>query len=293
MRNIHMRFGGVTALSGADFDVREGEVHAWCGENGAGKTTAARILAGALEPAAGSVEVLGSAIDPRPASAIRAGVRMITQEISLFPPLTVAENLVTGGAGHTGRLINWRSLRRRAEEYLRLIGLDVDPAAPLAGLTIGEQQLVEIARAMFSGGRVVILDEPTSALGTAEAARLFEFVRRMAASGTSFVLITHFLDDVIEHAHRTTVLRNGRVVGTLTMADSTKADLVRLMVGHDELLAEAVSGFRDGGGPARRAATAPGRRRESPHGPGRHPRSASWGGRGGLRRSSFWVHGTG
>lgn len=179
MRNIRIRFGGVTALSGVDFDVREGEVHGWCGENGAGKTTAARILARALEPTAGSVEVLGSAIDPRPASAIRAGVRMITQEISLFPPLTVAENLVTGGAGHSERFINWRSLRRRAEEYLRLIGLDVDPAAPLAGLTIGEQQLVEIARAMFSGRRVVILHEPTSALGAAEAARL---LRRAAGS---------------------------------------------------------------------------------------------------------------
>lgn len=242
MRNVHMQFGGVTALAGVDFEVREGEVHAWCGENGAGKSTAARVLAGALAPVAGSVEVFGATIDPRPASAIRAGVRMITQEISLFPPLTVAENLVTGGAGHPKRLVNWKSIHRRSEEYLRLIGLDVDPAAPLAGLTIGEQQLVEIARAMFSGGRVVILDEPTSALGTAEAARLFNFVQRMASGGTSFVLITHFLDDVMQHAQRATVLRNGRVVGTLKTADSDKADLVRLMVGHDDLLAEAASG---------------------------------------------------
>lgn len=242
MSDVHMRFGGVTALSGVHFEARRGEIHALLGENGAGKSTLAKILAGAVQPTSGTVVVEGAPIEAKPIAAIRAGVRMITQEISLFPPLSVAENLVTGGAGHPNRVIRWRSVKERAQRFLEMIGLHVEVSAPLFSLSIGEQQLVEIARALFSGGRVVILDEPTSALGTRDTQRLFSFVTRMAASGTSFILITHFLDDVMNHAHRATVLRNSKVAATCDIATSRKADLVRHMVGSDQRLSSAASG---------------------------------------------------
>jgi len=242
MTGINMSYGSVQVLSGVDFEVGAGEVRALLGENGAGKSTLAKILAGAVPPVAGAVEIGGELLEPKPVAALRLGVRMITQEFSLFPSLTVAENLVTGGEGHRRSLVNWRGIRRQARRYLQQIGLDVDETAMLATLPLAEQQLIEIARALFSGGRLVILDEPTSALGPAESARLFDFVHRMADSGTGFVLITHFLDDVMEHGQRATVLRNGVVAGELEIADSHKRDLVKLMVGDHHLLGEVAAG---------------------------------------------------
>jgi ribose transport system ATP-binding protein len=169
LSGITVRFGGITALDNVDFAVAEGEVRALLGENGAGKSTLGKVLAGAIRPASGSASVDGQNLDFRPSTAIRAGVRIISQEMSLFPPLTVAENLVTGGFGHGTKVIRWRQARATAQTHLDRLGLSIDARAKIADLSIAEQQMIEIARALFSGGRIVVLDEPTSALGVAEA----------------------------------------------------------------------------------------------------------------------------
>ncbi|WP_051362510.1 sugar ABC transporter ATP-binding protein [Amycolatopsis thermoflava] len=231
LSDITVRFAGITALDGVDFDLGVGEVRALLGENGAGKSTLGKVLAGAIRPSSGKVSVAGEELDFTPMTAIRAGVRIISQEMSLYPPLTVAENLVTGGFGHSERIVRWRRARTIAQEHLDRLGLSIDARAKIADLSIAEQQMIEIARALFSGGRIVVLDEPTSALGVAEADRLFDFVSRMCDDGTSFVLITHFLDDVMAHSHTATVLRNGKVAGHRITAETTKESLVQLMVG--------------------------------------------------------------
>lgn len=231
LSDITVRFAGITALDAVNFDLGVGEVRALLGENGAGKSTLGKVLAGAIRPSSGTVSVAGEELDFKPMTAIRAGVRIISQEMSLYPPLTVAENLVTGGFGHSERIVRWRRARNTAQEHLDRLGLSIDARATIADLSIAEQQMIEIARALFSGGRIVVLDEPTSALGVAEADRLFDFVSRMCEDGTSFVLITHFLDDVMAHSHTATVLRNGKVAGHRITAETTKESLVQLMVG--------------------------------------------------------------
>lgn len=242
LEGITVRYGGITALDGVDFQVARGEVRALLGENGAGKSTLGKVIAGAVRPNAGSATVDGHLLDFRPSSAIRAGVRIISQEMSLYPPLSVAENLVTGGFGHRRRLVRWRQAQATAQDHLDQLGLSIDARRKVGELSVAEQQMIEIARALFSGGKIVVLDEPTSALGVAEADRLFAFIRRMSRKGTSFVLITHFLDDVMAHTDSATVLRNGSVAGERRTAKVTKNDLVRLMVGADNRIASVVSG---------------------------------------------------
>ena len=242
LSDITVRFGGITALDAVSFEVGVGEVRALLGENGAGKSTLGKVLAGAVRPSSGRVSVGGEELDGRPMTAVRAGVRIISQEMSLYPPLTVAENLVTGGFGHRERVVRWRRARLTAQDHLDRLGLSIDARAKISDLSIAEQQMIEIARALFSGGKIVVLDEPTSALGVAEADRLFEFVSRMCDDGTSFVLITHFLDDVMAHSHTATVLRNGKVAGSLVTAETSKQDLVELMVGNNGRQAAVTTG---------------------------------------------------
>ncbi|MBO9523499.1 MAG: sugar ABC transporter ATP-binding protein [Nocardioidaceae bacterium] len=231
IRGLHKSFGGVRALAGVDFDVRAGEVHAVIGENGAGKSTMIKCLAGAVTPDGGHVEADGRPVRfANPADARAAGVRVVYQELSLFDALSVTEN-VLGVAGLDRRWVSWRSHRRRARKLLADAGLDLDINARVAQLTVGQQQMLEIVRELSSGGRVIVLDEPTSSLSPHETTVLFRFVHELTRAGVSFVLITHFLDDVVSHADRVTVLRNGRRVDTLDVQDVTKHRLVQLMIG--------------------------------------------------------------
>jgi len=240
MRAIVKSYGTAQVLHGVDFDVRAGEVHGLLGGNGAGKSTLMKCLAGAEPLTGGEVSVDGEVVDfGSPSDAIDAGIAVVYQELSLFGPLTVAENLL--GARGTGRLVRWSTMQREAREHLLTLGIDLDPKARIEQLPVGQQQMVEIARALFSGAKVVVLDEPTSALIAVEKRLLFRFVGEMSARGVGFVLVTHTLEDVLEHGDRVTVLRNGHRVATTDVADITRKEIVRQLIGRQT--AELVQGY--------------------------------------------------
>jgi ABC-type uncharacterized transport system ATPase subunit len=244
MSGVAKRFGAVQALAGVDLELRPGEIHALLGENGAGKTTLMNVLYGMFPPDAGTISVGGREVSFNgPHDAIAAGVGMVHQHFMLVPTLTVAENMVLGERG--GPLLRRRELEavsRRLRELADRYGLDVDPGARVWQLSVGEQQRVEILRALYRDARILVLDEPTATLTPPETKRLFPKLRALAAEGASIVFITHHLEDVIEWADRITVLRRGERVGTLKPAGSSAEDLARMMVGRDVRLIRVVAG---------------------------------------------------
>ncbi|WP_424216396.1 sugar ABC transporter ATP-binding protein (plasmid) [Streptomyces sp. BI20] len=229
------RFPGVLALDGVSLSLRPGETHALLGENGAGKSTLVRILAGVHAPDAGAMRLAGVPYAPRdPGAAIRAGVRVVHQELSPLPGLTVAENLLFGRLPRRRGLVDRRALNRRAAELLAEIGLaDLAPTTPVDRLGIAHLQLLEIARAMSRECAVLVLDEPTATLTPRETERLFALVRRVTARGTAVLFISHHLAEVFAACERMTVLLGGRHVVTRDLAGVTTAEVIRLMVGRD------------------------------------------------------------
>jgi ribose transport system ATP-binding protein len=244
LRGVTKRFGGALALDGVDFDLLPGEIHGLVGENGAGKSTLMKILSGVHAPDEGEVTLRGTAVRfGSPAEAKARGIGMIFQELTTMPALTVAENVFLGRQP-VSRLgvVNWRRMRIEASAKLREFGVEVDVTERMGNLSLGNQQLVEIARVVYSGAEVVILDEPTSALSGPEAERLFALMRQLKARGKSLIFISHFLEDVLAVADRVTVLKNARKVATLTNAPGqlTKHRLIELMIGQDAtVLAES------------------------------------------------------
>ncbi|MBO0709746.1 MAG: sugar ABC transporter ATP-binding protein [Acetobacteraceae bacterium] len=239
LSKITKSFGGVTALHDVDFALRPGEIHGIVGENGAGKSTLMKIIAGVYPDYAGAVRLDGREVrfaSPREARA--AGIGMVHQELAAVRDLSVAEN-VHLGAQPVNRLglIDWRTLQRVAREHLQGLGIDVDPKARMGALPLGLQQLVELARVLFSGARIIILDEPTSALSPPEVERLFGVLRRLRDAGRSLVFISHFLDDVLAISDRVTVFRNGRSEARAVGAEVDKRWLIDRMIGsgHAEL----------------------------------------------------------
>jgi ribose transport system ATP-binding protein len=235
MRGIVKRFGATLALDGVDLAVAPGEVHALVGENGAGKSTLMKVLAGVHAPDAGTLELDGRPFAPAgPLEARRAGIAMIYQELSLAPHLTVAENIVLGLEPHRGGWLDRREIRARADAALRHFDHpEIHPDRPVGELPPAAQQLVEIARALASGCRVLVLDEPTSSLAARDVARLFDLLRQLKARGLALVYISHFLEEVKQIADRITVLRDGRTVGGGPAAELTPAQIVTLMVGRE------------------------------------------------------------
>lgn len=233
MQGVRKRFGATVALDGVDLRVDAGEVLALMGENGAGKSTLMKVLSGAHSPDAGSMWLAGEPYRPRgPLDARRAGVAMIYQELSLVPHLTVTENILLGMEPVRGPLLNLTEMRRTAAEAMAQVGLpDIALDAPVARLSIAEQQLVEIARAVVLGSRVLVFDEPTSSLTRKDIERLFALVRRLKAQGHAIVYISHFLEEVQEISDRFTVLRDGRSVGAGDTATATQKEIIALMVG--------------------------------------------------------------
>lgn len=232
MHGITKRFGPLTANANVDFDVQSGEVHALLGENGAGKTTLTKILYGLYQPDAGTIAINGKLTLLRsPADAIAQGIGMVTQHFSLVPTLTVAENLLLSRA--QGITLDLRAAEATIRETATRYGLQVDPARLVQRLSVGEQQRVEILKALYQNCRVLILDEPTAVLTPQEAEGLFMVLRGLIAQGLAVIFISHKLNEVLAISHRVTVLRAGKVVGEVKTAETTQIDLARLMVGRE------------------------------------------------------------
>ena len=221
MRGITKRFLGVLANDRVDFEAEVGEVHALLGENGAGKTTLMNVLTGLYRPDEGEIELDGRPVRfDGPRDAIEAGIGMVHQHFRLVQPLTVAENVLLGW--YTPRFwLDQKSGRRQVREVSEMLGMRVDPNARIWQLSVGEQQRVEIVKAVFRGPYVLVLDEPTAVLTPQEADGLFETLRIMAREGHSGIVITHKLHEVMAVADRVTVLRAGAKVTTVSTADST------------------------------------------------------------------------
>jgi rhamnose transport system ATP-binding protein len=235
VEHLARHFSGVRALTDASLEVRAGEIHALVGENGAGKSTLVRIVTGALTPDAGSVTYDGRTIDVfSPTAARSLGIAAIHQHPTLFPDLSVAENLALGleSAGAWTR-IDWRARRDRARTLLARVGARIDVDREAASLSLPEQQLVEIARALGAQARLLILDEPTASLTPQEVDRLFALLAELRAAGTAIIYISHRLEELPRLADRVTVLRDGQTVGTREMANVADGELIRLMVGRD------------------------------------------------------------
>ncbi|MBL9186530.1 MAG: sugar ABC transporter ATP-binding protein [Opitutaceae bacterium] len=235
LRQLAKSFGGARALRGVDFDLRAGEVHALLGENGAGKSTLIKIVTGAHQPDDGTITVDGVPVsDLTPAGAQALGIACVYQQPALFPDLSVAENIALrlerGGALRT---VSWRARRECARDLLRRIGAEISPEAEVRSLSMPEQQLVEIACALGSGARIVIMDEPTASLTHQEQHLLFTVVRDLRQSGVGVIYISHRLEEIFALADRVTVLRDGESVGTHPVAAMDEAGLIRLMVGRE------------------------------------------------------------
>jgi ribose transport system ATP-binding protein len=234
MRGIRKSFAATIAVDGVDFAVADGEVCALVGQNGAGKSTLMSILAGALAPDAGEMLLEGGPYRPRnPLDARRAGVAMIYQELSLAPHLPVMENIMLGMEPARLGVVSWANIRDTARAALARLGRgDIPPDALVGGLSVAAQQIVEIARAVAVGSRVIVMDEPTSSLAREDTRRLFEVIGQLKREGHAIVYISHFIEEVKEIADRIVVLRDGRVVGHLP-AQAGASEIVTLMVGRD------------------------------------------------------------
>jgi rhamnose transport system ATP-binding protein len=232
---ISKAFAAVQALRGVSFELEAGEVHALVGENGAGKSTLVKVVTGAHTPDEGTIEVQGERIEANnPVRARELGIAAIYQQPALFPDLTVAENIALGlEAGGAWRRIRWRQRSERARRLLDRIGAVIDPETEARRLTMPEQQLVEIARALGAEARILILDEPTASLSDKEVENLFRVIRELKSHGVGMIYISHRLEELPEIADRVTALRDGTLAGTRRMGEVSRADLIRLMVGRE------------------------------------------------------------
>jgi len=238
MTNISKSFPGVQALDNVALDVDQAEIHGLLGENGAGKSTLMKILAGAYRPDAGTIEFDGEQLElETPLQAQENGIVTIYQEFNLIPSLSIAENVFIGREPGRWRFIHWRALREQTLEIIERLGIHLDPMATVRSLTVAEQQMVEIAKALSMDSRLIIMDEPTSALSQTEVQRLFQIIRDLKSRGISIIFITHRLEEVLTLCDRVTVLRDGQKMGTRKVTDVTIDDIIRMMVGRsvDEL----------------------------------------------------------
>src|SRR3954463_6033450 len=236
LRGITKRFPAVVANDAVRFEAAEGEVHALLGENGAGKSTLSNILTGLYRPDEGEILLRGKPVSfGSPREALDAGICMVHQHFRLVTPFTVAENVILGDHRGEGRkfLVHPRRIERRVAELGKQYRIEVDPRAKLWQLSLGEQQRVEILKALYREAKILILDEPTAVLTPQEADSLFETLRAMAAEGRTIVFISHKLHEVMAVADRVTVLRGGKSIATVDVADTSPSSLTALMVGRE------------------------------------------------------------
>jgi ribose transport system ATP-binding protein len=235
MRGVTRRFPGVLALDGVDLDVRAGEAHVVLGENGAGKSTLIKILAGAVRRDAGEILLDGRSVELRgPAHARSLGISVIHQELTLVPHLSVADNVFLGRfPSRAGGWVKRRLMEERATTLLRGLGVDIDPRIPVRRLGLAEQQGVEIARALADEARILVMDEPTSALTAIEVDRLVATIERLTDRGVAVIYVSHRMEELFRVGHRVTVLRDGKYVATLQLDQTNPAELVRLMTNRE------------------------------------------------------------
>ena len=238
LRGITKKFPGVVANDRVDFDLRRGEVHALLGENGAGKSTLMNVLYGLYHPDEGEILVKGDPIRLHsPKDAISHGIGMVHQHFMLIPVMTVAENIVLATEPtHAGVLLDYRAANKRVAELSRSFNFAIDPGARVESITVGQQQRVEILKALYRAADILILDEPTAVLTPQEARELFEILKTLTNEGMSVIFITHKLNEVLEVADRITVLRRGKRIDTVDRQGATEQGLARMMVGRDVLL---------------------------------------------------------
>lgn len=232
LQRIGKRFPGVVALDGVNLDLRVGEVHAICGENGAGKSTLMKIISGQYTADDGAITYRGEAVRFTSTSeAQAAGIAIIHQELNLVPHLSVAENIFLAREPKRGPFIDYRKLNTNARSYLQRIGLAVEPTTLVSTLSIAQQQMVEIAKALSLNARVLIMDEPTSSLTESETVQLFRIIKELRADGVAILYISHRLDEMAEIVDRVTVLRDGRHIATSDFASTSVNEIVARMVG--------------------------------------------------------------
>lgn len=230
---VSKRFGGIMAVNDVSFGIRAGEIHAVVGENGAGKSTIMKMLAGVHRPDSGSLIVRGTpAVIGDPLEARRLGISIVFQELNLFPHLSIAANIFANRELSTpSRLLDRRAMEHATRRILDEMGIDLDPRARVGKLTVGEKQLVEIARALQQDADVVIMDEPNSALNAAESERLFVLLRRLRARGLTIIYVSHRLEEVFAIADRITIIRDGQFQGTRDIGSTTISEVIAAMIG--------------------------------------------------------------
>ncbi len=234
LEGITKIFPGIKALDDVRMDLRRGEIHALIGENGAGKSTFIKVLTGIHQPDAGSIRLNGQKIDMAdPLVARRHGIAAIHQHLAVYPDLSVAENIFMGNEQTAGGFpaIHWKKTRDKAAELLHALGSDIDPNSEMGELSVAQQQIVEIAKALSQNAQVLIMDEPTAALSLRDSEELYNIVRGLKEKGTSIILISHRFEDIFNLADRVTVLRDGRYIGTWDIAETDSDMLVKHMVG--------------------------------------------------------------
>ena len=234
MRKVTKRFPGVVALSEVDFDMRAGEVHALVGENGAGKSTLIKILAGVYVPDSGEMSFRGQRYTvSTPRQARDAGIVTIHQELNLVAQMSITENIFLGTELQRGPLLDHQAMDARARALLARLHLDIDPTRAVGGLGVGQQQMVEVAKALHLQAHLIIMDEPTASLSKREIDDLFQIVADLKRHGVSIIFISHHLEEAFEISDRTTVLRDGRHIATMPTASLGVDGLIRMMVGRE------------------------------------------------------------
>lgn len=234
MHDARKAFGGVQALNGADLVLYPGEIHALLGENGAGKSTLLKALAGVHKIDSGSITLNGKVFEQGSTRLAREqGVAVIYQEPSLFPDLTLAENVFVGRQLQKGKTVDWAAMANESKTLFEKLGVNLDPTIRARGLSIADQQIVEIAKALSTQANVIVMDEPTAALSSKEVDRLFKVARNLESQGCAVVFVSHRLDEVFALCSRITIMRDGATVGTALTKDLTEAKVIKLMVGRE------------------------------------------------------------